>query len=49
MREEGNGREILRMFGKTKTDGQAWLIDDPHKVQTCTEEYKDRWRGLVGR
>ena len=48
-REEGNGREIWRRFGKTKTDGQVWLLDDPHKVETYIKEYKDRWTGLVAR
>jgi hypothetical protein len=27
-----------RSFGKTKLDGEVWLLDEPHEVETSKEE-----------
>jgi hypothetical protein len=43
-------RELLccksRSFGKIETDGEAWLLDDPHKTKECGNVRRIRRRKL---
>lgn len=32
--KEGNGRKVWRSYGKTEIYREAWLSDNPHKVET---------------
>jgi hypothetical protein len=31
-RMEEHGKKLRRSWGKTQIDGEAWLLDDPHKM-----------------
>jgi hypothetical protein len=33
-RKEDHGKKLRRNCGKTQIDGEAWLSDDPLKVET---------------
>lgn len=46
-REECVRKLRQRNYGNTEVCGEAWLIEESHKVEMSKEE--DKWSGMVAR
>jgi hypothetical protein len=41
-RKEQHEKKLRRSCGKMDIDGEAWLSDNPHKLEISEEEQEDR-------